>query len=131
MGVPLPKTRDHIKRIIAILECGMPASKDRWPGHLSILPRVFGSSQYLMTPPAQLTKLKPKLKLMVTSKPLTADATLKLTPPKTLSDVKEWRRMQAIAGGDERRVVGTSATPINNFIHWFQAISANMNPEAQ
>ena len=34
-------------------------------------------------------------------------------------------------GGDVRRVVGTSATPINNFMHWFQAISANMNPEAQ
>ena len=39
--------------------------------------------------------------------------------------------MQAIAGGDVRRVVGTSATPINNFVHRFQAILANMNPEAQ
>ena len=39
--------------------------------------------------------------------------------------------MQAIAGGDIRRVVGTSATPINNFVHWFQATLANMNPEAQ
>ena len=34
-------------------------------------------------------------------------------------------------GGDVRRVVGTSATLINNFMHWFQAIFANMNPEAQ
>ena len=34
-------------------------------------------------------------------------------------------------GGDVRRVVGTSATLINNFMHWFQAISANMNLEAQ
>ena len=36
-----------------------------------------------------------------------------------------------IAGGNVRRVVGTNATPINNFIHWFQAILAKMNPEAQ
>ena len=36
-----------------------------------------------------------------------------------------------IAGGDVRRVEGTSATQINNFVHWFQAILANMNPEAQ
>ena len=39
--------------------------------------------------------------------------------------------MQAIAGGDVRRMVGTSATPINNLMHWFQAISANMSSEAQ
>ena len=39
--------------------------------------------------------------------------------------------MQAIVGGDVRRVVGTSATPINNFMHWFEAILANMNLEAQ
>ena len=39
--------------------------------------------------------------------------------------------MQAFAGGDLRRVVGTSATPINNFMHWFQAMSANMNLKTQ
>ena len=39
--------------------------------------------------------------------------------------------MQAIAGGDTRRVAGTSATLINTFVHWFQSISANMDPEAQ
>ena len=33
--------------------------------------------------------------------------------------------------GDVSRVAGTSATPINNFVQWFQAISANMNLEAQ
>ena len=33
--------------------------------------------------------------------------------------------------GDVRRVVGTNATLINNFMHWFEAILANMNPEAQ
>ena len=45
--------------------------------------------------------------------------------------MEEQQHMQAIAGGDVRRVVGTSVTQINNFMHWFQAISANMNPEAQ
>ena len=126
---------DNVKRMIAILEHGTLASKDRWPGHPSILPRVFGPSQYLMMPPAQLTKLKPKpkpkSKLMVTSKPLPTDTTLKLTPPETQGDTEEWQCMQAIAGDDVRRVVGTSAAPINNFVHWFQAISANINPEAQ
>ena len=39
--------------------------------------------------------------------------------------------MQIIAGGDVRRVVGTIAALINNLVHWFKAISANMNPEAQ
>ena len=81
-GVPPPKTRDHIKRMIAILEHGMLASKDSWPGHPSIPLRVFGPSKYLMMPPTQLTKLKPKSKPMVISKPLPADATLKLTPLK-------------------------------------------------
>ena len=51
-----------------------------------------------MMPPAQLTKLKLKLKPMVTSKPLPADATLKPTPPETRSDAKEWWHMQAIVG---------------------------------
>ena len=39
--------------------------------------------------------------------------------------------MQAIVGGDIRRIVGTSATLINHFVHWFQAILAKMNPAAQ
>ena len=130
-GVPLPKTRDHIKRMIAILEHGTLALKDRWPGHPSIPPRVFGPSQCIMILPTQLTKPKPKLKPMVTSKPLPADAPLKLVPPETQSDAEEWQRRQAIAESDVRRVVGTSATPINNFVHWFQAVSANMNLEAQ
>ena len=107
-GVPLPKMRDCTKRMIAILEHEMLALKDRWPGHPSILPRVFGPSQYLMTPLTQLTKLKLKLNPMVTSKPV------KLVPPETQSDAKEWWCMQAIAGGDVRRVVGKSATLINN-----------------
>ena len=29
------------------------------------------------------------------------------------------------------RVVGADVAPINNFVQWFQAISANMNTEAQ
>ena len=78
MGVPLPKKRGRINRIIAILKHGMPASKDRWPGHPSIPLRVFGLSQYLMMPPNQLTKQKLKLKPMVTLKPLPTDAASKL-----------------------------------------------------
>ena len=34
-------------------------------------------------------------------------------------------------GGDIRRVVGADVTPINNYVQWFQMISANMNTEAQ
>ena len=98
MGVPPPKMRDHIKRMIAIIEHGSPALKDRWPGHPSILPRVFGPSQYLMTPLTRLTKLKLKLKPMVTSKPLQADAPSKLVPPETQSDAEERWCMQAIVG---------------------------------
>ena len=112
--------------MIAILEHGMLASKDRWPGHPSIPPRVFGSNQDLMTPPTQLRKLKPKPKPMVTLKPLPADAPSKLVPPETQSDAKKQQHMQAIVGCDVRRVVGTSATLINNVVHCFQAILANM-----
>ena len=68
---------------------------------------------------------------MVTSKQLPADAPSNLVPPETRSDAKEWWHRQAIVEGDIRRVVGTSATLINNFVHWFQAILTNMNPEAQ
>ena len=45
-------------------------------------------------------------------------------------NAEEWWCRQAIVEGDVRRVVGTSATLINNFVHWFQAILANMNLEA-
>ena len=116
MGVPLPRTRERIKRMIIVLERGTPASKDRWPGHPSIPSRVFGPSQYLVLPPVQLTKLKSIMKLKLTSKPLLANSTLKLVPPETQSDAE---------------VVGADATPINNFVQWFQTISANMNTEAQ
>ena len=131
LGVPQPKMRDHIKRMIAFLEHGILALKDRWPGHQSIQPIVFGPSQYLMMPPTQPTRLKPKSKPIVTLKPLPAGATSKLTPPETQSDAEEQQHKQAIAGGNVRRVEGTGAATINNFVHWFQAISVNMSPEAQ
>ena len=128
-GVPPPRIRDHIKRMI--LEHGTPASKDRWPGHPSIPPRVFGPSQYLMTPLVQLIKPKSTLKPKLTSKPLPANSTLELVPPETQSDAEEHQCAQLAAGGDTRRVVGADVTAINNFVQWFQAISANMNTEAQ
>ena len=68
---------------------------------------------------------------MATVRPLPANAPSKLVPPETRSDALEWQCMQTIVRGDVRRVLGTSATQINNFVHWFQAILANMNPEAQ
>ena len=127
--------RDHIKRMIIILERGTPALKVRWLGHPSIPPRVFGPSQYLMTPPVQSTKLKstskPTSKPKLTSKPLPANATSKLVPPETQSDAEECGCTQLVAGGDIRRVVGAGVAPINNFVQWFQVISANMNTEAQ
>ena len=110
--------------MIPILEQGTPTSKERWIGHPSIPPRVFGPSQYLIMPPIQLTK--PRLTL----KPLPAlSSILKLVPPKTQSDAEECQWVQLTAGGDTRRVTGADATPINNFVQWFQAISANMNAE--
>ena len=36
-----------------------------------------------------------------------------------------------MGGGDTRRLAGTDAALINHFVQWFQAISANMNAEAQ
>ena len=112
-GLPPPRTRECIKRMVVILEHGTPASKDRWPGHPSIPPRVFGPSQYLMMPTVQLTKLKLTLKLLPTN------STSKLVPPETQSDAKEHRHVQLAAGADTRRVVGANVTPINNFVQWF------------
>ena len=60
-----------------------------------------------------------------------AYSTLKLVPPETQSDAEEHQRTQLAAGGNTRRVVGADVTPINNFVQWFQVISANMNTEAQ
>ena len=34
-------------------------------------------------------------------------------------------------GGNARGLVGTDVLPINHFMQWFHAISANMNAEAQ
>ena len=84
-----------------------------------------------MTPPVQLNKPKSTSKLKLTSKPLPANLTLKLVPPETWSDAEECGHTQLAAGGDTRRAVGTDVAPINNFVQWFQAISADMNTEAQ
>ena len=60
-----------------------------------------------------------------------ANSTSKLVPPETQSDAEECRCVQLTAGGDIRRVIAADVAPINNFVQWFQAISANMNTEAQ
>ena len=125
MGVPPPRTREHIKRMILILECGTLTLKNRWPGHPSIPLRVFGPSQYLMMLPVQMTKLK------LTLKPLPANSTSKLVPHETQSNAEEHQHIKLTAGGDARRVIGTDVTTINNLVQWFQAISANMIAEAQ
>ena len=126
MGVPPMQTHECIKRMIPILERGTPALKERWIGHPSIPPRVLGPSQYLIMPPVRLTK--PRLTL----KPLhILNSILKLVPPETQSDAEECQWVQLTAGGATRRVTGADAAPINNFVQWFQAISANMNAEAQ
>ena len=125
-GVPLPKTQEHIKRMIPILERGTPMSKERWIGHPSIPPRTLGPSQYVMTPPVQMIKLR------LTLKPLPAkSSTSKLVPLETRSDAEDCQHIKLMAGGNARRSTGAAATPINNFVQWFQAISANMNAEAQ
>ena len=36
-----------------------------------------------------------------------------------------------MGGGDARGLAGTDVAPINHFMQWFQAISANVNVEAQ
>ena len=41
------------------------------------------------------------------------------------------KNVQLTAGGNTRRVIRADVAPINNFVQWFQAISANMNTEAQ
>ena len=76
-GVPPPRTRDHIRKMIPILECGTPMLKERWIGHPSIPPRVFGPNQYLVTQPVWMTKLK------LTSKLLPANSISKLVPRET------------------------------------------------
>ena len=79
-----------------------------------------------MTPPIWMTK--PKL----TSKLLPAwSSTSKLVPAKTQSDAEDHQRIKLMSGGDTRRPAGTDAAPINHFVQWFQAISVNMNGEAQ
>ena len=104
----------------------MPESKEWWIGHPSILPRVLGPRQYLMTLPIQMTK--PKL----TSKPLpTLSSILKLVPKETQSNAKDCKRIELMGGGDARGLAGTDVVPINHFVQWFQAISANINAEAQ
>ena len=125
MGVPTQRTRECIRRMIPILECGTPMSKERWIEHPSIPPRVFGPSQYLLTPPVWMFKLK------LTSKSLPASSTSKLVPPETQSDAEDHQQIKLTAGGNTGRLAGADAAPINNFVRWFQAISANMNAEAQ
>ena len=36
-----------------------------------------------------------------------------------------------MGGGNARKLAGTDVAPINHFVRWFQAISANMNVEAE
>ena len=50
---------------------------------------------------------------------------LKLVPPETGSNAEEHQQVQLTTGGDARRVTGADAAPINNFVQWFQVISAN------
>ena len=72
--------------------------------------------------------IKPKLTL----KPLPArSSTSKLVPPETQSDAKNCQQIELTAVGNVRRSAGADAALINNFMQWFQAISANMNAEAQ
>ena len=55
VGTPPLRTRDYIRRMIAIIKHDTHESKDKWIGHPSIPPRVFGPEQYLVTPPIQRT----------------------------------------------------------------------------
>ena len=106
MGIPSSKTRECIKKMITILEHGTPMSKERWIGHPSILLRVFGPSQYLVTLLIQMTK--PKL----TSKPLPALSSIsKLVPQETQSDAEDHRRIELMGRGNARRLAGTDVAP--------------------
>ena len=126
MGMSPPKTREYIKKMIAILEHGTHKSKERWIGHPSIQLKVFGPKLYLMTPPVQMTKPK------VTSNLLPASSSIsKLVPKETRGDAEDHQRIKLTGGGDARGLVRTDVAPINHFVQWFQAISANMNAEAQ
>ena len=79
-----------------------------------------------MTPLIQETKPK------MTSKPLPASSsTSKLVPKETRSNPEDCRRVELTDGGDARVLAKTEVAPINHFLCWFQAISANMNAEAQ
>ena len=79
-----------------------------------------------MTPPIQETKPK------MTLRPLpTLSSTSKLVPKETRSNPENHRRIELVGGGDARSLAKNEAAPINHFVHWFQAISANMNAEAQ
>ena len=104
----------------------MHKSKERWIGHPSNLLRVFGPKEYLLIPPIQM--MKPN----VTSKPLPASSSIsKLVPKETRSDADDHQKIKLTGGGDARGLAKTDVVPINHFVRWFQAISANMNAEAQ
>ena len=97
--------------MIAIVEHGTAKLKERWIGHPSILPWVFGPRQYLMTLPIQMTK--PKL----TSKPLPASSSIsKLVLNETQSDAEDHQRIKLTGGGDTRRLAETDVAPINHFM---------------
>ena len=85
--------------------------KERWIGHPSIPPRVFGHKQYLVTPPIQMTKPK------VTSKPLPASSSIsKLVLKETQSDAEDHQRIELTGGGDTRGLAKTDVVPINHFV---------------
>ena len=76
----------------------------------------------------EVQEMKPRM----TSKSLPAlSSTSKLVPKETRSDPEDHRRVELMGGDDARGLVKTEAAPINHFMQWFQAISANMNAEAQ
>ena len=108
------------------MECDTPISKDRWIGHPSIPPRMFGLKQYLVTPPIQRTKPR------VTPKPLPPSTSVsKLVPKETRSDLEDCRRVELIGICDAKGLVKVEVGMINHFICWFQTISANLDVKAQ
>ena len=50
---------------------------------------------------------------------------------KAQTDAENQQRIKLTGRGDARRLTGTDAVPINHFVRWFQAISPNMEAEAQ